>query len=54
MSDALEQVWANVLGKDVSEIQDDSNFYSIGGDSVQAIKLAAKASQEEGLRLNSQ
>lgn len=53
MADTLKQIWADVLGKETSEIQHNSNFFEIGGDSVQAIKLAAKANQE-GVKLSSQ
>ncbi|KAL8847975.1 MAG: hypothetical protein Q9221_006991 [Calogaya cf. arnoldii] len=37
---ALRSAWAEVLDVDLDEITDDSNFISLGGDSVQAMKLA--------------
>ncbi|KAI4284450.1 MAG: hypothetical protein L6R38_001409 [Xanthoria sp. 2 TBL-2021] len=40
---ALRSAWAEVLDIDLNEIEDDSNFVSLGGDSVQAMKLAAIA-----------
>ncbi|KAI4245524.1 MAG: hypothetical protein L6R42_010165, partial [Xanthoria sp. 1 TBL-2021] len=40
---ALRSAWAEVLDIDLNEIEDDSNFVSLGGDTVQAMKLAAIA-----------
>ncbi|KAL8858799.1 MAG: hypothetical protein Q9178_004716 [Gyalolechia marmorata] len=40
---ALRNAWAEVLDLDPEDIQDDSNFISLGGDSVSAIQLASIA-----------
>ncbi|CAO1603163.1 hypothetical protein XANCAGTX0491_006755 [Xanthoria calcicola] len=37
---ALRSAWAEVLDLDLDEIEDDSNFVALGGDSVQAMRLA--------------
>ncbi|KAL8669287.1 MAG: hypothetical protein Q9168_006119 [Polycauliona sp. 1 TL-2023] len=37
---ALRSAWAEVLDVDTDEIEDDSNFVALGGDSVMAMKLA--------------
>ncbi|KAL8776424.1 MAG: hypothetical protein Q9213_008280 [Squamulea squamosa] len=37
---ALRAAWAEVLDVDLDEIEDDSNFVELGGDSVMALKLA--------------
>lgn len=40
---SLEQIWSRILGIDASSIRKDSNFFDLGGNSVQAIRLAAEA-----------
>lgn len=40
---SLKTLWAEVLGIDDSSIREEHNFFGIGGNSVQAIRLAAKA-----------
>lgn len=37
---ALRSAWAEVLDLDLDEIEDDSSFIALGGDSVQAMRLA--------------
>jgi hypothetical protein len=37
----IRQAWSQVLGVDASHIRDDSNFVSLGGSSINAIKLVA-------------
>ncbi|EHL00978.1 putative HC-toxin synthetase [Glarea lozoyensis 74030] len=39
----LQALWADVFKVDPSEIEPDDNFFSLGGDSVMAIKLIAAA-----------
>lgn len=41
----LRQCWAMALELDVDDIKDDSNFFDLGGDSVQAIRLAEVAGE---------
>lgn len=41
----LQQCWAITLDLDVDDIDDESNFFDLGGDSVQAIRLAEVASE---------
>ncbi|KAL8911874.1 MAG: hypothetical protein Q9172_007596 [Xanthocarpia lactea] len=48
---ALRNAWAEVLDVDPEDIKDDSNFISLGGDSVSAIQLASIASNH-GLDLS--
>ena len=47
----LRQIWAEELGVRVELIGTNDNFFSIGGDSVSAIRLASK-SRSEGLSLS--
>ena len=42
-SNAGRPLWASALGLDVSDINDNDNFFDLGGDSVQAIRLAEVA-----------
>ena len=37
----LRQAWSQVLGVDVSDVRDDSDFVRLGGSSINAIKLVA-------------
>ena len=46
----LRDLWARILGLDVEDIGKNDEFLQIGGDSLTAIELAAKA-QEQGLPL---
>lgn len=46
----LSNLWASVLDMDVSEIDVDSNFLKVGGDSLDAMRLVA-AARQEGLNL---
>ncbi|KAF0692485.1 hypothetical protein As57867_016386, partial [Aphanomyces stellatus] len=41
----LAQVWSTVLGVEVSNIGRNSSFFALGGDSISAIRLVAKAKQ---------
>ena len=43
VTDVLQQCWAVALGLDSGDIKDDDNFFDLGGDSVQAIRLAEVA-----------
>jgi amino acid adenylation domain-containing protein len=47
----LQSVWADVLGLDVSDIGGDAHFFQVGGDSVNAMKVAA-AVRREGLEIS--
>lgn len=53
MADQLKSLWASVLDRPEADIQDDADFFAIGGDSVAAIKLADLAGQD-GLMLPAQ
>ncbi|KAG6038309.1 putative NRPS-like protein biosynthetic cluster [Claviceps citrina] len=46
----LQSLWASVLGLDSSKISADDSFLRIGGDSIQAMRLAG-AAREHGLSL---
>jgi len=46
----MQKIWANLLGFPENEIGADDNFFRVGGDSIQAMRLVAKA-QSEGLSL---
>lgn len=46
MSDVLKSLWADLLGRNTDEIEDDLNFFEAGGDSVAALKLADRASKQ--------
>nr|POF13490.1 nonribosomal peptide synthetase tes [Quercus suber] len=48
--EALQQVWANVLGLPAENIGRDDNFLQLGGDSISAIRLVA-AAREKGFQL---
>lgn len=50
MDEKLRHVWAQVLDVDASIIQNDSDFFQLGGDSVKSIALAGKAN-DAGIRL---
>ncbi len=50
-TDTLQQCWAIALDMDNEDISDDSNFFDLGGDSVQAIRLAEVA-REHHLKLD--
>ncbi|KAI9709702.1 MAG: NRPS [Bogoriella megaspora] len=50
MEKRLQQLWAAVLGIDPSTIDANDNFLSIGGDSVQAMRLVARA-REQAIKL---
>ncbi|RHY32976.1 hypothetical protein DYB32_002012 [Aphanomyces invadans] len=39
----MAEVWADVLGTNLSDIGRTTSFYALGGDSISAIRLAAKA-----------
>ncbi|KAF0690740.1 hypothetical protein As57867_017824, partial [Aphanomyces stellatus] len=41
----LANIWAQVLGSNVSEIGRHTSFFSLGGDSITAIRMVAKAKQ---------
>ena len=45
-------VYADVLGKDRSEITETSNFISLGGDSMQYVELLSKVSEVCGKQIN--
>ena len=45
-------VYAEVLGKDRSEITETSNFISLGGDSMQYVELLSKAAEVTGRPVN--
>ncbi|KAB8275020.1 hypothetical protein BDV30DRAFT_237045 [Aspergillus minisclerotigenes] len=47
----LQKLWAKVLGLPISEIGIDDNFFSMGGDSIRAIRLATLMSPENPHRL---
>lgn len=47
----LQQSWAIALDLDVDDINEDDNFFDIGGDSVQAIRLV-EAAREVGRKLD--
>ena len=49
--DTLRQCWSAVLDLDIDEVSDCSNFFDLGGDSVQAIRLVEIA-REHRLRLD--
>ena len=40
---ALRSIWAEVLSVESDEIEDDDNFFDIGGDSMLALEAAAQA-----------
>ncbi|KAI4197795.1 MAG: hypothetical protein LQ350_005700 [Teloschistes chrysophthalmus] len=50
MIERLREVWSSVLNQDKDDIEDDDNFFEIGGDSVVAMRLVAMA-QEAKLNL---
>ena len=43
MDNKLRDLWAQVLDVDASDIEDDTNFFEAGGDSVAAVRLVAAA-----------
>nr|POE99413.1 putative peroxisomal-coenzyme a synthetase [Quercus suber] len=47
MDKQLRSLWADVLDRSESDIQDGDNFFEIGGDSVAAIKLSGLASRRD-------
>ncbi|KAL2911137.1 hypothetical protein HK105_209407, partial [Polyrhizophydium stewartii] len=49
---ALAAVWSQVLGVQVADIGRATSFFALGGDSISAIRLVAKAKQQ-GLTLSS-
>ncbi|RHY24597.1 hypothetical protein DYB32_008780, partial [Aphanomyces invadans] len=49
----MSRVWADVLGVALSDIGRNTSFYALGGDSISAIRLVAKAKQF-GLAVSSQ
>ncbi|KAL2911425.1 hypothetical protein HK105_209104 [Polyrhizophydium stewartii] len=49
---ALAAVWSQVLGMQVADIGRATSFFALGGDSISAIRLVAKAKQQ-GLALSS-
>lgn len=53
MEDRLRSLWSRVLNISESDIENDSKFFEIGGDSVGTIKLSGLAN-DAGLRLSSQ
>lgn len=50
---ALRKAWAEVLDLDLSDIEDDSNFVELGGDSVAAMRLAETA-PKHGINLDAE
>ncbi|UKZ88839.1 NRPS [Trichoderma asperellum] len=46
----MQNLWASILDIDASEIYLDDNFYTVGGDSIQAMRLVV-AAREQGLSL---
>ncbi len=42
----LQEIWARVLGIDASEIEPEDSFFSLGGDSIAAMKVVALARQQ--------
>ena len=50
-TNTLKQCWAIALDLDVDDVNDDDNFFDLGGDSVQAIRLAEVA-REHRLKLD--
>ncbi|KAI4118668.1 MAG: hypothetical protein LQ345_001323 [Seirophora villosa] len=51
LADALRAAWAEVLDVDAEEIEDDSNFVELGGDSVAALRLIDVATKH-GIHLD--
>jgi non-ribosomal peptide synthase protein (TIGR01720 family) len=41
----LAKVWSEILGVPLSEINPDSSFFAVGGDSISAIRVVSKAKQ---------
>ena len=50
-TNTLQQCWATALDLDVDDINDADNFFEIGGDSVQALRLV-EAARELGWKLD--
>lgn len=50
MEDLMKQLWSRVLDTDAAEIQDEDDFFEMGGDSVKAIQLVAEA-REQNIRV---
>ena len=44
-------IFAEVLGKERSEISETSNFVALGGDSMQYIELLSKAGEKTGKQI---
>ncbi|WP_122298655.1 non-ribosomal peptide synthetase, partial [Pseudomonas savastanoi] len=51
-SEALAELWAEVLGVDKSEIDHDKNFFEQGGNSLLAIQLLNRLKKSFGIRLS--
>lgn len=51
MESRLRAAWCKVLGVEDDEVDGDSNFFRVGGDSVQAIRLISVA-QEKNIQLD--
>ncbi|KAL8685419.1 MAG: hypothetical protein Q9218_007775 [Villophora microphyllina] len=53
MTGRLREVWSQVLDQDEADIEDDDNFFEIGGDPVAAMQLVSVA-QESRLSLDAE
>ncbi|GIZ48119.1 hypothetical protein CKM354_001119200 [Cercospora kikuchii] len=53
IEERLKSLWAEVLGRGTSDLNSESNWFEIGGDSVLAIRLVSLASQD-GIQLSNQ
>lgn len=53
MEDKLRAIWSKVLDRDPSDIDNEANFFELGGDSVGAINVVGYAT-EEGIAIDAQ
>lgn len=53
MTQVLVLAWSEVLDLEPSDIQEDDNFFDVGGDSVTAMRLVG-AAQKQGLDINAE
>jgi acyl carrier protein len=47
----LAQLWASTLGIDVNDIRSTDNFFDLGGESMQAMRIVQQAEQVLGFRV---